>query len=289
MSHFLILGKNGNFARSFQQLIRQKQLGTSVQISFADFMNQKHGQKLDLGRENIVLYCFGGKKYIGNDINEPELLTAFLDSVHAKNKNMCSFIFLSTGEVYGNGEKPFTELSQLNPESQYASMKFKCEEILFERAPTLFRQTIIYRVANAYSCADWKSQKNLISKIIASLITKEPFTLTASALSRKQYGTYTDYTKVMFKHFFKAKNELLAEPLIIRNIAPDFSYSIGEIVGLFEIAYPRLFHASRIRGFNVQSDQLELDSRLLESEVSVNFNWARLESELSKSQLRDLN
>ena len=280
MTHFLILGKNGHFAKNFMRRIIRDRLGTYEYISYVEFQNQKGLENLTFKDEIVYIYCFGGKNQVRQRHDESELLTVFLDSLDSKKRNRSSLIFLSSGEIYGRSYEPFSENSPIDPKTEYAITKVRSEHLLIERGPELLREIHINRVANAYSCEELGTQNNLIANLIRSIVSHEPFTLTSSKFSRKQYGTFSDYANLMLNVLLTKKDDTSIEPVSIRNVAPSFSYSINEILTILENCFSTQFGIFQTRSDANESS--ELDSRILTSNRPINYRWASLEEELLK-------
>lgn len=280
MTHFLILGKNGHFAQNFIRGIIRDRLGTCEYISYAEFQNQRGLKKSIFKDEIVYIYCFGGKNLVRQRSNESDLLTLFLDSLDSKKRNRSSLIFLSSGEVYGTSHKPFSENSPIEPKTEYAMSKVKSEQLLIKRSPEVLKHTYINRVANAYSCDNLSTQNNLIANLIRNIFCQGPFTLTSSKFSRKQYGTFGDYTNLMLNLLFAKKEDSIIEPVSIQNIAPSFSYSINEILIVLEKVFPTKFGGLQIR--NDANESSDLDSRILTSNKPIIYEWTSLEKELLK-------
>ena len=277
MKNFVVLGKNGAFARSFQNLITEQQLGNCLSIPFRTFRSENLNFSSFLRGEIIYVFTFGGKNQTYQISEEGNMLIKLLKNLPISEKARSSLIYLSSGEIYGNNIEPY-ELSPIDPVSAYGIAKANCESIILEDGTKVMKQIKIFRIANAYDCKNVDLQRNLIANIILHLQKKRKLSITSSLQSRKQYGTFSDYVKFIIEAVSSRTVLETSRDITITNVAPNFSYSIAEIIGIFEQRFPE---AISLKNYSQTAGTgLPLESRGLFSLLPTQFHWSRLEDEL---------
>jgi hypothetical protein len=109
-----------------------------------------------------------------------------------------------------------------------------------------------------------------------ALQTGKQLNLTADPLSRRQYGSHIDYSKVILKSL-----EIISTKSQHRifNIAPNFTYNLYEIINVFQTHFGKKLKLSELE----QNSHAE-DSLILESEVEefyrIKYEWSRIETNL---------
>ena len=277
MKNFVVLGKNGAFARSFQNLITEQQLGNCLSIPFRTFRSENLNFTSFLRGEITYIFTFGGKNQIYQISEEEKMIIKLLKNLPISEKARSSLIYLSSGEIYGNNTEPY-KLSPIDPVSDYGIVKANCERIILENATKVMKQIKIFRIANAYDCKNVSLQRNLIANIVLQLQKKRKLSITSSLQSRKQYGTFSDYVKFILEVVSSGTAIETSRDITITNVAPNFSYSIAEILGIFEQKFPEAISLKNY--FQTPGTGLPLESRELFSLLPTQFHWSRLEDEL---------
>lgn len=246
---------------------------TSIKfISYSEFWENQFSDSIT--EESTVFWTFGGRNHIRLNLpSEVEAIQRFLNLKRVK-ENRPKIVYLSSGEVYGNSPTPFNIVDPPDPVSEYGVTKLSIESFLKEFSKEYSILVQIYRLANVYGHSNLASQQNLISKLLqAGRKTSSRVKITVNTESRKQYGSVSDYAREICLHaFFPGLKNPRFE---IHNIAPDFSYSVGEIIHC----------VSRILKVNphelvVNLDEammLPLDNRLIAPHSIAAFEWSRIE------------
>ena len=279
MKNFVVLGKNGAFARSFQNLITEQQLGNCLSIPFRTFRSENLKFTSFLRGEITYVFTFGGKNQIYQISEEEKMLIKLLKNLPISEKARSSLIYLSSGEIYGNNTEPY-ELSPIDPVSAYGIVKANCERIILENGTKVMKHIEIFRIANAYDCKNVSLLRNLIANIVLQLQKKRKLSITSSLQSRKQYGTFSDYVKFIIEAVSSGTAIETSSDITITNVAPNFSYSIADILGIFEQKFPEAISLKNY--FQTPGTGLPLESRELFSLLPTQFHWSRLEDELKQ-------
>jgi dTDP-4-dehydrorhamnose reductase len=170
------------------------------------------------------------------------LFSLFIDRLFDLKCNHINFIFLSSGgTIYGNSPGPVTENSPVNPNSHYADMKLRSEELLLNK-PSNKITPLVLRLANLYGSNLATTKTSLIDECINNFPKGTPFSIFANLASQKQYGTFQDYamsvleaTKLMCAGM--NQNRVL-------NLFPPHLYTVKEILEItsefFEVDWSKL-------------------------------------------------
>ena len=94
------------------------------------------------------------------------LFSLFIDRLFDLKCNHINFIFLSSGgTIYGNSPGPVTENSPVNPNSYYADMKLRSEELLLSKSSNKITPLVL-RLANLYGSNMATTKTSLIDECI---------------------------------------------------------------------------------------------------------------------------
>jgi len=286
---FIIIGKGGGFSK---EIVRQLQLNTSkntlYNLSTRDINSPDFHSQIDeiLRTQNQyndkIIWCAGSSSNRSNinDCKEDEnRLKAFMDTILLSNTYTPSVCYLSSGgTVYGKSPGIVSESSPLNPQSAYAEMKLRSEEFLLRIASSGKIAIYLFRLANVYGSA----QSNNRMSFVQTALQKPEIYLTVNAASRKQYGTYQDYSSFILRyldHF-----PLKPGSKIIQNVYSGHDYSISDIL---EITYP--YRASKNRYVIQESESVNHYENVLltsvQSGATLDFKWLSLEEYLREVDL----
>jgi len=258
--------------RSIHNVLCEEGVASVKFINYPEFWENQFSDLIT--EESTIYWTFGGRNHIRlNFPSEVEAMQRFLNLKRVQ-ENRPKIVYLSSGEVYGNSPIPFTIIDPPNPISEYGITKLIIESFLKEFSKEYSILVQIHRLANVYGQSNLASQKNLIAKLLqAGRKTSTRVKMTVNTESRKQYGSVSDYAREICLHavFSGLRNPRFE----IHNIAPDFSYSVGEIIN----------YVSRILKVNphelvVNLDEavmLPLDNRLIVPHYIADFEWSRIE------------
>lgn len=286
---FIVIGKGGGFS---QEIIKQVKLDKSsdsvINLSTRDINTREFQNRLDYifatQREfkDTVIWSAGSSSNRSNsdDCKKDEtVLQELIQSLLASptySPNLC--YFSSGGTVYGNSPGFVSEMSPLNPQTPYAEMKVRSEEFLLRIASIGRIGVYLFRIANVYGSIP-STRKGFIH---AALANAEIF-LTVNAASRKQYGTYQDYSKYILRYLDKFP--LTTGSKIVQNVFSNHCYSISEIL---EITEP--YSVFKDRRVICESGSLSRNEDVLltsvNSEADLDFKWQSLEDYLAAVDLR---
>jgi|688.fasta_scaffold398326_2 nucleoside-diphosphate-sugar epimerase len=281
---FIVIGKGGGFS---QEIVRQIHPNDSKNASYnlstreinsRDSQNQISTILTTQDQFNdTILWCAGSSSNRSNisDCNKDETkLREFMDTVLSSSNYTPNVCYLSSGgTVYGKSPGVVSEISPLNPQSAYAEMKIHSEEFLLRVASSGRIGVCIFRIANVYGSAH---SSNRMSFVQAALTNPEIF-LTVNSLSRKQYGTYQDYSSFILKYLDKFP--LIPGSKLIQNVYSEHSYSISEIL---EVTHPYGAFKDRrvIRELESLTEYENVHLTSVNSGANLNIRWRSLEDYL---------
>jgi len=286
---FIVIGKGGGFS---QEIVKQIKLDKSnnhvLNLSTRDINTREFQNQVDnvfatqKEFKDAIIWAAGSSSNRSNidDCKKDEtVLEEFIQSLLASptySPNLC--YFSSGGTVYGNSPGLVSEMSPLNPQTHYAEMKVRSEEFLLRIAEIGRIGVYLFRIANVYG-PNPGNRKNFIH---AALLNPELY-LTVNAMSRKQYGTYQDYSNYILRYM--DEYPLAAGSKIVQNVYSNYSYSISEIL---EITEP--YSAFKDRRVIRESGSLSRTEDVLltsvNSEPDFGFKWQSLEDYLGALDLR---
>jgi nucleoside-diphosphate-sugar epimerase len=232
--------------------------------------------------DDKIIWCAGSSSNRSNinDCKEDEnRLQAFMDTILLSSTYTPSICYLSSGgTVYGKSPGVVSESSPLNPQSPYAEMKVRSEEFLLKIARSGKIAIYIFRLANVYGSA----QSNNRMSFVQTALQKSEIYLTVNAASRKQYGSYQDYSSFILRYLDQFP--LKTGSKIIQNVYSSHDYSISEIL---EITHP--YRAFKNRHVIQESVSVNYFENVLLTSVqtgaTLQFKWLSLEEYLREVDL----
>ena len=286
---FIVIGKGGGFS---QEIMRQIKLDKSnnpvLNLSTRDINTRDFQNRIDdifatqTEFKDTVIWSagFSSNRSNSDDCKKDETaLQEFIQSLLASptySPNLC--YFSSGGSVYGNSPGLVSEVSPLNPQTPYAEMKVRSEEFLLRIADIGRIGVYLFRIANVYG-SNPGTRKSFIH---AALVNPE-INLTVDVASRKQYGTYRDYSDYILRYLDKFP--LTPGSKIIQNIFSNYSYSISEILEITE-PYSAFKERRVIRKTESLSSNEDVLLTSINSGSDLGFKWQSLEDYLGAVDLR---
>jgi nucleoside-diphosphate-sugar epimerase len=277
---FIVIGKGGGFS---QEIVRQIHQDDSKNVSFNLSTRDTDSQEFQTRIDNILatqsrfadtmIWCAGSSSNRSNinDCKKDEIkLQEFMDTILANSTYTPTICYLSSGgTVYGKSPGVVSEISPLNPQSDYAEMKIRSEEFLGRIASSGRIGVHIFRIANVYGSA---LSNNRMSFVQAALKNPEIF-LTVNPSSRKQYGTYQDYSSYILEYLDKF--QLIPGSKLTQNVYSEHSYSISEIL---EITHPYCAFKDRqiIRELGSLNEYENVHLTSVNSGANLNIKWRSL-------------
>lgn len=135
------------------------------------------------------------------------------------------FVFISTEEIYGNSNIPYTEESKVDPPSGYSISKLAAERLCMIYAKEFKFQLIIARIGTMYGPGD--RIHRLIPQIIVRAINNKQIDLN-SGLKKRDYVFIDDVVEALIR----IKEATFNNGVNIINISGGRSYSLRKIVDL---------------------------------------------------------
>lgn len=233
----LLFGKNGRFSESFKRVIsNEKKFIAVTNLSSRESATslfqtelQKYLDTKDM-LSNFVIWSSGSSnaRSSKNDCKiDKDLLVNNVRMLNQYSKNPQNFCFLSSGgAIYGRSPGIVSELSPANPETFYGEMKLECEQFLKREKELGNINLKILRLANAYG----SDTKGLNRNLVDVVMNESRLMLSAKTTSKKQYGTFEDYSRNILR--FLGSTAYKENDEVIKNIFPHHQYSIGEIIEL---------------------------------------------------------
>jgi nucleoside-diphosphate-sugar epimerase len=232
---FIVIGKGGGFS---QEIVRQIHLDNSKSASYnlstRDINSRDSRSQIDTFLatheqfKDTIIWCAGSssnRSSISDCNNDETKLHEFMETILTSSCYAPNLCYLSSGgSVYGKSPGVVSEISPLNPQSAYAEMKIHSEEFLARIASSGRIGVYIFRVANVYGSA----QSSNRTSIVQAALENPEILLTVNASSRKQYGTYQDYSKFILNYI--VKSPLNPGSMLIQNVYSEHDYSISEIL-----------------------------------------------------------
>ena len=130
-------------------------------LSYADFSLIK----LTCEDKVIIAWRSKGAGLIGSERD------VVISALKSNLRNVSKIIYLSSGSVYGNRSKVFSEEMAINPKTRYAREKLEIESWL---QTVQSEETVICRISNVVGTSDLP---NLINTILFKFKNSEPITL----------------------------------------------------------------------------------------------------------------
>jgi nucleoside-diphosphate-sugar epimerase len=281
---FIVIGKGGGFS---QEIIRQIHLDNSKSASYnlstRDINSRDSQIQIDTilkskdQFKDTIIWCAGSSSNRSSisDCNKDEIkLREFMDTVLFSSNYSPNVCYLSSGgTVYGKSPGVVSELSPLNPQSAYAEMKVRSEEFLLSVASSGKIGIYLFRLANVYGSTH---SNNRMSFVQAALNNPE-IHLTVNPSSRKQYGTYQDYSSFILKYLDKFP--LIPGAKLTQNVHSEHCYSISDILEI-TYQYRALKDRRIIRELGSLAEYENVHLTSVYSGVDLDFKWRSLEDYL---------
>lgn len=132
------------------------------------------------------------------------------------------FVNISTGEVYGHNDVPFSEEQRLNPISPYSASKAAAEMLCTIHCETANRRIVTLRPSIVYG--PMQSEMMLIPQVILAALRESEFKMTKGEQTRDFI-----YVSDMVNGIIKASETKAARGEIL-NLASGKSYTIRDVV-----------------------------------------------------------
>jgi len=277
----LIFGKNGRFARNLAS-----RMNDSKCVSYKEFMLENSGFNPERVKVKNGFWTFGsGNKFDSDPQSEIKALEKLLYLLQSKQIVIANFVYLSSGgTVYGKQIDSVSEESPLHPVGRYAETKFQCEELIKNKFLKYVESVQILRLANAYNLEKTNNNpQGLIEKLFESSVCKEPIQIQVNGNSRRQYGSHSDYSKIILNVSQMPLSERGGKFELL-NIYPPFQLSINDII--VEMAQTLNVKSESLATFDYANN--DLDSLILtsnqESKWQILSAWSSLSQNISLAQ-----
>ena len=279
-NHYWIIGRS-RFSEEFQHYL------TSTNT---DYNRIRTSNDLPLlipksDKKNFVIWAGGSSNSTAKNLDNQILHFQKFISFFKYQKNKFYHIYLSSaGTLYPISDRPVTEDSKIQPSTIYSQNKFFEEQqisSLFEKGDYYY----IFRLTNVYASSIKSGNTGLITLIDNSLarVNNSIIYIRANPTSRRQYGWYSDYVS----NIFKVLNSVECHNKII-NLAPNFSYSISEIIDTYAKFGFNLIKNKALEILYV--DDSSQDSLYVKSMYNLDIahlSWNTLENWIKKSIFKD--
>ena len=285
---YLIVGREGRLASALlKNASRDLNNELVFNVSARDLEVKWNSSKLISLQTLNVIWSSGwaGARSDKETCNEDfKLFSLFIDRLFDLKCNHINFIFLSSGgTIYGNSPGPVTENSPVNPNSYYADIKLRSEELLLSKSSNKITPLIL-RLANLYGSNLATPKTSLIDECINNFPKGKAFSIFTNLSSQKQYGTFQDYamnileaTKLMSSSMNQCR---------VLNLFPPHLYTVKDILEVtsefFDVDWVKLLGHS-------------LNDQPLETTILMNADgitqpsiiWESLSSYLERIGLQD--
>ena len=277
-----IFGRNGRFGLSFSDALK----GTELEIFEYGSAEYDEGVKnlvryLKAKKRLLIIWCLGN----GNSAN----VTRLNRELHLLNELHCQlvrhrvpytnslFIYISTGgKMYGINAGQVDENSVNLPVGLYGIQKRECEQLIENKFVQHFFLSSVFRIANAYTLKlDNKKPQGFLDSCLLAVEFGEKIEFVVNPNSRRQYAPHRDYVKAILKVIGHLPESVYG----IYNLAPNFTYSLSEIIDIFEAHFRKKIYVEPWEKGNLNYDTVVLDSaRLNNKEFSE--TWQSIELNL---------
>ena len=229
----IIYGDKSRFSNSMQELLKSKGINFKVsdtpdEVEFI-LRNKTQSSSTPIN----VFYARGrsrnnsSKEICDIDSTKLKIFLAML----ARNRFRGTLVYISSGgSVYGANPGKVDETSPLQPATHYAEMKVNHEIDVKSISSNFGFGAKIFRIANAYGLdRNLQEGQDLIGGLMKNSRLGVATILRVDTTSAKQYALYSEYCAGIVE----CMNSVQKLPTIL-NLAPQFQYSIGEILSLIE-------------------------------------------------------
>lgn len=284
---YLIVGREGRLAAA---LVKAASINlndkTVFNVSARNFELNAISSKLTPSQTLNIIWSSGwagarsDKEICDEDFR---LFSALIDKLPVLECDHINFIYLSSGgTIYGNSPGHVTENSPANPNSHYAEMKLRSEELLMSQ-PGDKITPLVLRLANLYGSKFATSKISLVDKCINNFKDKLPFLIFTNFASQKQYGTFQDYAKIILEVTESLTAGMNHSKIL--NVFSPYLYTVKEIIEItsnfFDADWPTLLGDS----FN----DLPLETTILMNAQGItqpSIIWESLNSYLERVGLQ---
>jgi dTDP-4-dehydrorhamnose reductase len=280
-----IFGRKGRFGSSFVDSLKGIELET-FEYSTAEFNEGVKNlvRHLKEKRRLLIIWCLGH----GNSANATSLNRElnFLNDLHSelvRNRvppTDSLLIYISTGgKMYGVNAGNVDEKSEILPVGLYGMQKRECEQLIQDKFAQLFFHLCVFRIANAYTLKLGNERpQGFVDSCLSAVEFGENLKFTVNPNSRRQYAPHIDYVQAILKVI-----GYLPEPIHgIYNLAPRFTYSLNEILDVFQEHFRKKIYVEPWETSDFIEDNVILESERIENE-KIYENWQSLELNLKTS------
>ena len=244
--NYMIVGREGRLATA---LVKAASINlnnkTVFNVSARNFEHSVISSKLTPSHTLNLIWSSGwaGARSDKETCDEDfKLFSSLIDKLSVLECGHINFIYLSSGgTIYGNSPGPVTENSPVNPNSHYAEMKLRSEELLLSKLSNKFTPLIL-RLANLYGSNLATSKTSLIDECISNFPKRNPFSIFTNLASQKQYGTFQDYSMSILEST-KLVSAGMNQNRVL-NLFPPHLYTVKEILEItskyFDLEWSKL-------------------------------------------------
>jgi dTDP-4-dehydrorhamnose reductase len=285
---YLLVGRDGRLATALLKTAA-KDLNKELifNVSARNFEIDLISTKLIPSQSLNVIWSSGwaGARSDKETCNEDfRLFSFFIDRLFELKCDHINFIFLSSGgTIYGNSPGHVTENSPVNPESHYADMKLRSEELLFSKLSNKLTPLVL-RMANLYGSNRATTKTSLIDECINNFQKRNSFTIFTNLASQKQYGTFQDYAMSILKAT-KLMSAGMNQSRVL-NLFPPHLYTVKDILEatseFFDVNWAKLL------GHSLNDHPLETTILMnADGIIQPSITWESLSSYLERIGLQD--
>jgi nucleoside-diphosphate-sugar epimerase len=255
-----VIGENGMLGQAIKKTVEKSSINSA-----------------ELNRNGLV-WAAGSiqKKMDQNQVeNEMRQFTSYLEQLPPKKHSFILYLS-SAGELYpANQFKFHSELSPICPKNDYGLLKQSQEKLLIENFSHKFDKVIILRLANVYG-RDLSNITKLgfIDKLILSIKNKSEININVNLESRKHYGHKFDYAESI-STIINNLNQFSSGEIL--NLAPNFNYSIAEIIQICEKHFNQKVLIGERKDNYLDTVLVNTANHTLLNDEIFGNNWLRLE------------
>ena len=159
----------------------------------------------------------------------------------------------------------------------YGKHKRECELLIQETSRKYDINSIIFRIANAYSLKSYSANpKGFVETCFSTIEQNKKLKFTADPNSVRQYASHSDYVVAILETIDRIEN---VSTHLLCNLAPDFAYTLFQIVDAFEKHFNKNINLEYY-----DLDKLKEDSLIIESNKTeirnLKAKWSTIEDNL---------
>jgi nucleoside-diphosphate-sugar epimerase len=277
-----IFGRKGRFGSSFVDSLKEIE-PEIFEYSTSEFNEGVENlvRHLNGKRDVLIFWCLGNGNsakatsqnqefYFLNDLN--------MKLVHNRVPPTNSlFVYISTGgKMYGVNVGQVNEKSEIVPVGLYGIQKRECERLIQQKFSQNFFNTCVYRIANAYTLKwDNPHPQGFLDSCLSAVKFGWNLKFTVNPNSRRQYVPHKDYVQAILNAIWYSSDPIEGT----YNLAPNFTYSLNEIVDVFQEHFKKRIYVEPWEKSNLIEDTVILVSKRIENE-RIFENWQSLELNL---------